>query len=101
MHILFILITILGIYIGGVIFLYAWNGLIGFGFELDDDNTDTPSIVVVAWLWPITIWPLLFFIIDVNFKRLRNHRHSRAKLKSEIEEEKAELRKKFCEREKP
>jgi hypothetical protein len=97
MHILFILLTILGIYIGGVIFLYAWNGLIGFGFELDDDNTDTPSIVVVSWLWPITIWPLLFFIIDVNFKRLRNHRHSRAKLKSEIEEEKAELRKKFCE----
>ena|ERR1019366_6417495 len=101
MHILFIILTILGIYVGGVIFLYAWNGLIGFGFELDDDNSDTPSICLVAWTWPLGILPLLFFIIDVNFKRLRDHRHSRAKLKSEIAEEKAVLRKKFCESEKP
>ena len=100
MHILFIILTILGIYVGGVIFLYAWNGWISFGFELDDNNNDTPSIQVVAWLWPISIWPLLFFIIDINFKRLRDNRHSRAKLKSEIAEEKASLRRQFCESEK-
>lgn len=97
MHILFILLTILGIYVGGVIFLYAWDGLIGFGFELDDDYREAPSIGLVAYTWPISIWILLFFVIDINFKKLRDKRHLRMQRKKEIEDEKAELRKKFCE----
>jgi hypothetical protein len=97
MHILFILLTILGIYVGGVIFLYAWNALIGFGFELDDDCRENPSITLVAYTWPLSIWILLFYVIDINFKKLRDNRHSRIQRKKEIEEEKASLRKKFCE----
>ena len=101
MHKLFIILIILGIYVGGAALLYAWNGLIGFGFELDDDNNDNPSITVVAWTWPFSIWFLLFFMIDINFKKLRDHRHSRAQKNKEIREEAAELRKKWCEGEKP
>jgi TRAP-type C4-dicarboxylate transport system permease small subunit len=98
MHILFFILTTLGIYVVGAVLLYAWDALIGFGFELD--GRDNAPIDLVAWTWPFSFWILMWFVISRGFKRLKDKRHAREERNKQIEHEKAVLRRKFCEGEK-